>query len=359
MLAGLVRAFVICVILLLPFAAQSESKLILTDKQSEYSLGTHISLFEDTSGKLSINDIVLPQYNDQYRTFNEESPSLSFSGSTFWIRVKVVNTSAETNWLLVQHFAFTHFLNLYTYNKTDKSYTVQKSGSNTVIENRYPHRLIIFPQTFDENQEKTLYLELKSDSAINLKLKLWNEHYFFKKDHVDTFWNGVFYGSIIIAFCINLLLFYFFRRPYYLYLVGFIFFTFTTFIFYDGYGQMFFAEKYIQYTHLIGSISISLSMILLLSFGQSLFKIHTGDQKYKRAHNVLITILTITLIMHFITSYHIAILSRIPFIFLTLIYLMYAGLSNWKRQNNPGRFIVFGISSFFIGLFFVGLNQKQ
>ncbi|MCW8899371.1 MAG: hypothetical protein OQK95_01715, partial [Gammaproteobacteria bacterium] len=50
--------------------------LMLDDSQGEYPLGKYVSVLEDKSQKLTINEITQSEYKDKYRSFTENAPSL-------------------------------------------------------------------------------------------------------------------------------------------------------------------------------------------------------------------------------------------------------------------------------------------
>jgi len=359
MLNKIVRFFLfVFVVLFLSQPAQAESLLRLSDTRGEYSLGKYISVLEDSSGKLTIDDVTRPEFKDQYQTFKEGATNLGFSESTFWIRLQIKNQSSINNWLLVQHFSNTHYLDLYTRDRESESYKVKQAGNLHVISQRdIKHRLSVFKLTIKLEKEQLIYLRLRSDAAINLNLKLWSETSFAEKDNINTFWLGLFYGTFFIILCINLLLFVFFKKRNYLYLVLFVASICSAFLFYDGYGQLFFGNKYIESSRFFLPASVSVAVIMLLNFGRALLKIKEPDKILELFHNVLVTFLVITFFMSFITSYYNTIILIIPLTLAASLCLMVRGIVNWKVQNGAGRFIVIGILSFFVGFLGLALNN--
>ena len=335
----------------------ADSVLSLNDTQGEYPLGKYISVFEDASGKLTIDDIIRPEYNDQYQTLNEDSPDLGFSDSAFWIRLHIKNNSKINNWLLVQHFANSHYLDLYFPDKEGKTYTVKKSGNLQVASKRYPHRLSMFKLVIDTEKEQLVYLRFKSDTALSLKLKLWSESSFAKKDLTNTLWLGIFYGIIFIIFCGNVIFFLFFKKKSYLYLLLFVAAAEVVFLFYDGYAQLFFTEKYINASQYVLPALIAFGMLMLLNFTRTLLVTTFKNKKIIFINNALVVIGSVTIFLTFTASYQITIIFLASLMLFTPLYLVTIGGLNWKNQNGPGKFIVLGILSLFIGMVILALTQ--
>jgi len=169
-----------------PFEIHAESLLVLSDAQEEYPLGKYLSVLEDASGKLTINDVSQPEYHDQYRTFNEDTPNLGFSKSVFWVRLHLKNESNLNVWLLDQRFANTHYLDLYVASEDEKTYKITESGNLRPYSNRkIPHRRIIFKLPLESGQQRTLYLRFQSHAAISLSLQLWSESALANADRTD------------------------------------------------------------------------------------------------------------------------------------------------------------------------------
>jgi len=343
---------------LLSSAVQADPLLRLSNAQSEYSLGKYISVLEDNTGKLRVDDVSQAEFNDQFKTFKEDAPNLGFSESTFWVRLQIKNESATNNWLLVQHFSNTHFLDMFYREKNGESFKIKQSGNLRVVSQRdVKHRLSVFKLTIEPEEEQLIYLRIRSDAVINLNLKLWTEVNFSEKNNINTFWLGLFYGTFFIILSINLLLFVFFKKKNYLYLVFFVISICSAFLFYDGIGQFYFNKNNIETSRFYLPASVSVAMIMLLNFGRSLLGVKFADKQFELFHNILIVLLVITFFMSFIATYHNAVIIIITLALISSLYLIVRGSVNWKIQSGAGKFIVIGILSFFMGFLGLALNK--
>ena len=98
------------VILFLNFSFESWSKddsrtLFLTDEVKHHSLSKYIDVLEDPSGKLGIQDILKPRWQNKFKKRSEKKLNFGYSTSTFWARLKIKNKSNEQKvWLLSHHY---------------------------------------------------------------------------------------------------------------------------------------------------------------------------------------------------------------------------------------------------------------
>ena len=72
----------------LPFASPSDP-VILTDGQQEYQLGLHLDLLEDPSRSLTIEDVISPNYADQFVQSTTAVPNFGYTQSHYCVRFTI------------------------------------------------------------------------------------------------------------------------------------------------------------------------------------------------------------------------------------------------------------------------------
>ncbi|MFV1997223.1 MAG: PAS domain S-box protein [Acidiferrobacterales bacterium] len=341
---------IFCAIILSPSVLYANPVLRLNETQEVYPLGRYISVLEDSSGKLTINDITRPEYRDKYRTFDKNQPGLGYSRSVFWIRLQLKNESGQIRWLLDQRFANTNYLDLYVAGQDGRTWKVTRSGNLRSYASRdIPHRRIIFKLPLNPGQERTVYLRFQNQAAIKLNFWLWSEPAFANFDRVESFWIGVFYGLLVVFLVINFLLFLFFRKTRYLYLVLFIASIGGLFLFNDGYAQMFFGNNIAEASRHFLPMLLSLAMIAFLYYGRAILSTATQSKYVQRLHYALVIAWLITFLMELVAGPLITMVINIPLILITTLFLFLMGVIGWRKQNTSARFIVLGMLSTFIG----------
>ena len=89
-------------ILLFPAILFAESPpVVMEDGKESYELGLNLDLYEDKTGKLTINDVIKPELLSQFKTSTKKVPNFGFTKSHFWARVKITNPSkVKGDWYL-------------------------------------------------------------------------------------------------------------------------------------------------------------------------------------------------------------------------------------------------------------------
>ncbi len=87
------------------------------------------------------------------------------------------------------------------------------------------HRFFLFPTPKIEH-DQTIFLKIRTSSAVQLSLTLWPNNSFFEKDQNVLMENGLYYGIALVMLLYNLFLFFRLRNKLYLFYVFYV----TTFI---------------------------------------------------------------------------------------------------------------------------------
>lgn len=92
----------------------TQGPLILTERQGAYPLGLHMDILEDPSGELTIQDVVSPEFDSQFKPSTAEIPIYGYTDSAFWLRLNLKNISQLTyQWLLEVIFPNLNYVDLY------------------------------------------------------------------------------------------------------------------------------------------------------------------------------------------------------------------------------------------------------
>lgn len=341
---------IICAIAMLPPVLFADPLLRLNDTQEIYPLGRYLSVLEDASGKLTIDDVTRPEIRGKYRTFRKDAPNLGFSRSVFWIRLELKNESSQNHWLLDQRFAYVHYLDLYVASKSGKSWKVITSGNlRPYVDRDIPHRRIVFKVPLSSEQERTFYLRFQNQGPINLDLWLWSESAFANYDRVESFWVGMFYGLLAVLLTINLFLFLFFRKARYIYLALFILNIGGVYLFNDGYAQMFFGEKSTATSQHFPPMLLSLAMLAFLYYGHAVLPVMTQSKIAQRLFYALIIALSISFFLELVAGPLVTMTIILPLVLITTLFLFLMGVLGWSKHNTSARFIVLGMLFAFLG----------
>ncbi len=84
------------ILLLLPLQLLAADRLVLESGQDIYRLGSYLEIFEDSTKRLSVEQVTA----EQFEAVDQLNLNLGLSESAYWLRFQLLNRSAEQEWLL-------------------------------------------------------------------------------------------------------------------------------------------------------------------------------------------------------------------------------------------------------------------
>ncbi len=134
-------------------------KIILTDQKFPENISPFITVFEDKSSKIPFEQVQTQTFVNQ----NKKVLFFPFSQNTYWLKFKIRNEhSSQNEWVLEWNNTFTENVDFYIPNSIGE-YQVFKTGAFTgspKVKFSEHNPEVYF--NLNKNQEKTIYLRLKS-----------------------------------------------------------------------------------------------------------------------------------------------------------------------------------------------------
>jgi len=178
--------------------ASYEADSLLLDSRPKINLSGHLSVYRDSTGLVSIKDIVNPSSN----LFKPINGSLSegFTSDTVWVQFTLVGPRAEApsiRWLeLSQPLLFN--ASLFQKNADGQYTEVQGVLNQTLAQSEPGHRKTVFEIRIDNANPQSFYLRLNAPSSISSELILWKPDQFATYNSIQLFLWGAIYGAYAI-----------------------------------------------------------------------------------------------------------------------------------------------------------------
>ncbi len=340
-LERIIYQLTIVVIFIFTASLQAGETLHLIETKGEYALRDSLALLEDKTGKLTIDEIRGEQYQSQFAPLGPGKLNRGFSQSAFWLRLKLTNHSKSiSRWVLQQDFSNTHYMDVYIPSATSSGYTIKKSGNFRPQKNKEIfYRKPAFYLSLPYQQEKTVYIRIKSEAAISLALRILSPNVFIEKVSVEKFLLGIFYGILAIMVFYNIFLSLRLYDKNFLYLALFIGFGILMLLFYDSIIQLLISEKLIDLNRIGLPIFLVLTMYFLLKFTDSFMPLRGGAFLIRKMGTGLQILWLLAMIMVPFVSYMASVQSLVPLALLTLLFSAYRALVCKHAQNHVNKYV--------------------
>ena len=330
------RAFILSLTALLWLAGAAPllagQTLYLSDAQEEYALGPWLEILEDPGGELTIDDVRAEPYADRFTPSQQAVPNFGFSDSAFWIRLRLRNGSTIPQWLLEQHYANTHYLDLYLPRPSGDGFEQRLSGNLRPVGNRdvaFPR--IVFELPLPKGVEQTLYLRLQNPISATIELNLWQPEAFATASRHEAFWSGLFYGMLLIFLGYNLLMWAARREASHLWLSLFLAAILTTMAFHDGYAQLLIASDDMRWSRYAVPCGLVVTLIGMLGFTRCFLPPAEGHALQARVHGAHMGLLILLLLAIPVFPYVTMLKLAAPVSMLCIVYVIAWGVLAWRR----------------------------
>jgi signal transduction histidine kinase len=356
---------ILTLVISVPVRAQSidistPEPVVLTDGQGEYPLGLHLEILEDPGGELTIQQVSSPAYDSQFIPSQSRVPNYGYTSSVYWVRFHLKNTTSHlSRWLLVDGFANSQYVDLYLPNPVGTGWVAKQSGNLRPFSTRdAPTHHIAFAIPLPPHEEQTYYVRFQSEASMTLPLVLWQPESFLQDLAFELLGLGLFYGALLIMLVYHLFVLYWLKEASYVYFVCFLGTIILWLLSYDGLaGQYLWPNAAIinRYTPLIFSLTATILIILFVDAFLEMKKRHP------RFHTLLLALaagLGIVLLLVPFASYHFMVTWFVPYVLISLLAAVSAGLISWRSGYQPARFFLFSWLGLLAGIIFTFLIRE-
>lgn len=197
--------------LFLSASSQAAPAIMLPDSSFDLQITSYLSIFEDETSQLTINDILT--HSAQYKFTPNHSDNLRFSlsDSSFWVRFSITNPHANDQ-NLVLSISNNRLENIEFYEYKAGLLHHQSSGSLTKNKAQGSHRQA-YPFLIEVKAKKnqTYFIKIKSKTTINTLLRLQSNDQFLQSQQFDFSILGMALGWVVATGAFFIFIWYFYR----------------------------------------------------------------------------------------------------------------------------------------------------
>ncbi len=197
------------------------SPLLLSDEGKGINLNSSINYLEDPNSDLQLENVMTNQSN--WSPNNEKTFNKSYNESSWWLKIDIDNpTTHAQSRLLEISYPVLDYIDVYVVSGGELLQQHTLGDKYPYNQRLFDHRYFIIPLEWEPRQQLTVYLKVKSSSAIQVPLTLWEERSFFSFDTTRTLLQGLFFGTMLVIAAYNLLIYSVLGERTYLSYVGYV-----------------------------------------------------------------------------------------------------------------------------------------
>jgi len=348
----LLRLFLVLSALL--FTLKAEYLVELHNSQSVYSIDKGVLYIEDKNSSLCIDNIALEDF--AFDTMDKEELSFGFTSSAYWFKIPLVDYSTiDTRqwWLDIE---YTLLDDIQIYQKINDTYVLLLHSGD---EENFSKRFIqwrTYSTILDTSSASTIYIRVKTQSAMQVPIKIYSSEEIVKVKQGETLFYGFFYGVLLLIIFYNVFSFLVWNDRNYLYYIAFI----TSFMLWqlciDGLGHQYLWPDIGWLSEKGVLLFISITIFNAILFTRSFLHLSEYAAKLNTLLIVLQSIMLVIALSSFLLPYGLVIQVLVWLVFPIPIILLYAGVKALQHKYQYARFYIIGWSLFLGASILLALN---
>jgi len=347
----------VCILFSSSVYANEEIAPVRLFSKKQYVLSTNMYVLEDTTNKLTIDEVSSPSYREFFVASDEEIHNFGISTSTYWLRCFVEYPDSYPNindiqrWYLEVGDTQMDVAELYL-SEFDGVFSVLSSDVRTNYETRpVRHVNSIFPVDLMLGQKVTFYIKINKVTSVRFPLIMWTENGFVEKVATEEFLYGVLYGGMLILMIYNIFLYISIREISYIYYVSYLL-SVSVFMFLElGHGLVHFESLFWKIDRDYIVYAIWFSIIFSILFAKSFMNTKVWHPRIDRILSGCVIISFVSLGVNSVVDYDISAVWNSSFSILLMpaymgivFYIYMQGDVNAKYFFIAWLFNVFGFS---------------
>lgn len=183
-------------------------------------VGSRMGVLVDRGGLLTITQV--RSLGPDWQAINRKSANFGFTDDTFWLRLQLNNTDAQTLARLIElPIPFLDHVELFHFAGDNLQGHYALGDEQPFAQRPVQHRNFIMPLTLAAGVN-TVYLRLASSGTIEAPLRIWDPVLFSAASNDENLLQGAVIGVLLIMIVYNLFVFFSTRDINYLYYIGFV-----------------------------------------------------------------------------------------------------------------------------------------
>lgn len=334
------------------------SNLVVIDKSmNEYHLkAMDVDIFQDSTGLLSFNDILKPQFATSFKSSELYNKGVQNSSIKYWVRFQIKNESdVDTKWLL-QAPLHSEIVEMYvpgTNGLYKKVVTGQKSDFNS---REYLIRSIAFDIPAKRDSAMFFYARISSHTHVDFSFLISNQRTYTEILVGGYYFLGFNYGMMFLMALYNFILYFSIRDKVYIYYVLYTLSAAFFLTWKDGIGFQYFWSGFPTlnlYHHKIALFFLLLTFVL---YARSFLELRS---KRKKLDNVLLGMIGICFVYFVVTLFLPYYFNPLPIIYLiSWAFLYLIAINTLKDGYRYARYFIFGFTFVLVALSIVKLRYQ-
>ena len=334
----------------------AKAETVMLDPGDQQTIIENLRYLEDPDAQLDITDIRNPDLN--WLQHSGSSFNKSFSQSTWWLHLQLNNPQNRTEDRLLEiSYAILDYVDIYVFSNHSQI-------SHFTLGDRYPYAdrpidspFFVVPLHWSRDGRMDVYMRIKSSSAIQVPLTLWQPDTFTTQAAKTNIIQGLYYGAMLVIVVYNLLIFLALWDRSYLYYSGFVLSMPLFFAAISGQGFRYIWPDIPGWNDYALTLFLALTVIFANLFTRLFLDLKKVSPLLNYWTLIVTALAVIGLGLVLFSNYRISILYLVAVSAISAPGSMVAGVVSWRRGAETARFYCVAWALFLLGVSVLVLNK--
>ncbi|MEM6346985.1 MAG: 7TM diverse intracellular signaling domain-containing protein [Bacteroidota bacterium] len=314
----------------------------------------YFEILSDPEHALSIEDVILPHYAQQFHLSDDPFPHPEDLDHTYWIRFQFGGEAIyDNNWYLEVLCQTTTLVEFY-YPDESGSYHQRSAGMQyPFAEREILHKNFVFdlPAT---QKYPTCYLKIKTENPVHFLFKIRSDNYFIRYSLTEYFVLGLFYGILLIMGIYNLVLYFSIRERFYLYYVLYVI-SCMLISFEDGLAFQYIWPNHPELNQFFYRYSPAIFLLCFTAYANAFLEL---DQAWPRFYRWFLGLVGFSIVYFVVREQVTHEPWAIPVYLIPFLVLYGASIWRWRSGFPAARFFILAFSFTIVGVIITALRRN-
>lgn len=344
-----------CIIFLSSLFNLKAENITYTNENELLNIGAYVGIYEDKTNNLSFEEVISKEFTPS----KSPVPNLGISKSNFWIKIPITNKTENEHLILELSLAIIDNVDFYYYTNDNQIISIKTGDAYPFDKREYKDPYYLFDLNIPTGETKTYYLNVRSNEALQLPLKVGTIITVYDQIKNRDFLSGIYFGIMLVMILYNLFIYFSVRDKSYLYYVVYIICILLTQTSLQGYT--------FQYLWPNSSLITKFSLIFLPSLsemtGMFFMNVFLQTKEFsKRLYNI-----AFIFIIPYLIAYGIAFMGELGISQAVIqlnstiisLYMLITPIIIYRKGFKPAKYFIAAWSVFLLGVFVFVLKDME
>ena len=322
----------------------------LNPDKEHVGLGDRLSYLEDREAIWSFEDVRSGKASSQWQRSQLKIPAFGYTSSAYWFAVDLKNSnSLEIERLLEISYPLLDSVDIFLDRSGGLVDRVHTGDRKPFAQRPIEHRHFLFPIRMSGNEALTLYMRVKTSSALQVPATLWSERAFWLADQRKLIIQALYFGVMLVMILYNLFIYATVRDSSYVFYVLFVScFTIVQLVVH-GFSFHYFWPEQPGFNEKILVFCVSIALIFAGFFANSLLDLKSQNIVFYRLIILSVLVAGANAMASLIVPYAIVITISLGLILVLCSLSLAAGAMMWQRGYTPARYYTVAWMALLVG----------